>query len=88
MSVAAAKDFLKRVRSDEKFAQQMKACKNVPEFLEASAKAGFIVSQEDLTAADSKLEEWINVGAGVWGHSVVGKSECVDYTLTKHIPLA
>jgi len=88
MSVAAAKDFLKRVKTDEAFAQQMKSCQNVPQFLEASAKAGFIFTQEELNAAGKGLEEWIYAGAGVWGHSVVGKSECVDYSITEHIPLA
>jgi len=36
--------------------------------------------QEDLHEADNELEEWISVGAGVWGHSKEGLSHCVDYT--------
>lgn len=88
MSVAAAKDFLKRVKTDAAFSQQMKDCKTVPQFLEASAKAGFIFTQAELNEAGKGLESWILEGAGVWGHSVVGKSECVDYSITEHIPLA
>jgi len=80
MSVKSASVFLKRVRTDEEYSKQLKACECMPQFLELAAKTGFILCQEDLHEADNELEEWISVGAGVWGHSKEGLSHCVDYT--------
>jgi len=80
MSLKSASDFLKRVRTDEEYSKQLKSCECMPQFLELAAKTGFIFNQEDLHEADSELEEWISVGAGVWGHSKESVSHCVDYT--------
>lgn len=77
MSMEAANAFLKKARTDEAYAKQLKACNNVPQFLEQAAKGGFYFSQKELGDACPDIEEWIGVGAGAWGHSVVGKSECV-----------
>ncbi|MDT8902838.1 Nif11-like leader peptide family natural product precursor [Anaeroselena agilis] len=79
MSMEAATAFLKQARTDKAYSEQLKACKNVPQFLEQAAKAGFYFSQKELSDACGNVEEWIGIGAGVWGHSVVGKSECVEY---------
>lgn len=83
MSVQLASAFLKRVRSDEAYSKQLQACQTVGQFLELAAKGGYFFKPEELRDADSKLEEWIAVGAGVWGHSIVGKSACVDYTIPR-----
>ena len=83
MSVQLASAFIKRVRTDEVYSKQLQACQTVGQFLEMAAKGGFFFTAEELRKADSNLEEWICVGAGVWGHSVVGKSACVDYTIPR-----
>lgn len=80
MSVQLAKAFLQRVRTDEVYSKQLQACQTVGQFLEMAAKGGFYFMPEELSKADGNLEKWIAEGAGVWGHSIIGKSACVDYT--------